>query len=393
MDSFDKRMTLAPILPFCSIGEEERRLCAVFPLEDGTIWALQATCVLGETPRLTLFAARLAAATSQWSQAQAVVIDLAVPSALSLDVAPVLVRAGASDPAVAWAFETGGALVLTQQGAIVVQGPSNGRITALGPADKGICAAIQRKGTPDVGIYVASGSDWKPIAAGPLSCEDGQAITAICGFAGHIHAARSNEVKGFDLFRAAAGPEGEWATVIPEGAWRYGYDRAVSAMAVVGQQLLVAVDGPASGVVNIGDEHPEILTVDAQGHWQVFSGPARFTPDGLRAPVTTDGPGTPDFKGLTIGGMHAQGKDIVLWLKPRDGEGDLVAVSLWAAETAEWLVLETMPVPRIAITSMALTPQGTLLVAAGADLESASDKDDILALGRGKALLMVQAPH
>lgn len=393
MDSFDKRMTAPAILPFCSIGENERRLCAVFTLDDGAIWALQATCVLGETPRLTLFSARLAAGTAQWSQAQALVIDLAVPAALSLDVAPVLVRAGSSDPAIAWAFESGGALVLTTQGATIVQGPSNGRVTALGPADKGICAAIQRKGTPDVGIYLASGSEWKPIAAGPLTCEDGEAITAIGSFAGHVHAARSNSVKGFDLYRAAPGPEGEWAAVITEGAWRYGYDRAVSAMAVVGNQLLVAVDGPASGVVNIGDEHPEILTVDAQGHWQVFSGPARFTPDGLRAPVTTDGPGTPDFKGLTIGGIHAQGKDVALWLKPRDGDGELVAISLWTAETVEWLVLETMLVPQIAITSMALTPDGTLLVAAGADLDAARDKDDIFALGRGKALLMVQAPH
>ncbi len=393
MDSFDKRMTAQPILPFCSIGEPERRLCAVFTLDDGATLALQATCVLGETPRLTLFTARLAAGAAQWSQASALAIDLAVPSALSLGVLPVLVRATAGDPMVAWAFEHGGALVLTLQGARVVQGPSNGRVTALGAADKGICAAIQRRGTPEVGIYLQSGTEWKPLAAGPLTCDEGEAITAIGAFAGQIHAARSNAFKGFDLWRAAPGPEGEWAPVITEGAWRYGYNRAVSAMAVVGDQLLVAVDGPVSDTVSIGDEHPEILSVDARGQWQVFSGQARFTPDGLRLPVTVAGPGTPDFKDLTIGGLHAQGRDVALWLKPRDPSGDLVALSLWSAETGDWLVLETIPVPRIAITSVALTPDGSVLVAAGADLDASDDNGDILALGRGKALLMVQAPQ
>ena len=381
------------MLPYLSIGESERRLCAVFTLDDGATLALQATCVLGGAPLLTVFAAHLAVDAVAWSTATAVVIDLPIPAALALTVAPILTR-GAADYAVAWAFETGGALVLTPKGARVEDVPVLGRVIALGSGDEGLCIAVQRMGSDKAEICVQSASGWSEVAAGPLSAADG-AVTAIAVFAGHVYAARSNSVAGFDLSRAALGSKGDWMPVITNGGWRHGYNRAVSAMAVIGGRLMVAADGPDTSLVSIGDEHPEIMAVDAQGEWTLFSGQARFTPQGLKRPETVGGPGTPDFTRLTIGGLHGRGQDMVLWLKPRAASGDLAAICRWSAGPKKWMVQEMMalPVQGIAITSMALTAAGSFMVACGAESSPADAKDDILALTKSIPLLMVQAPQ
>ena len=406
MDGTNIRLTTPRILPFSTVGGSERRICMVLPLEGGAMLALQATCVLGAEPSVTVFSARRAPGDADWSAPVALAIDLPVPAALSLSVAPVLLRDGVSDFFVAWPFEGAGFLELTASGARVDMGVTvdgggpadggTGRITALCGQGETLYAALQGSDAAEAVIVSrAISGEWQVLAAGPLTCAAGEAVTALAVFADKIYAATANATAGFELFCAATGAGGSWETVLTRGAWRYGYNRSVTAMAVIGARLYVAADGPDLSHISIGDEHPEIMVVAADGHWQLFSGQARFTPEGLRRSVTVAGPGTPGCSGRTIGGLQGRGEDILVWLKPRAAAGNaaagrgLVSVALWSAAEAEWTMGEPILVPEVFVTSLAVAVDGGILLAAGADVAGS----EVLAGAARKPLLFALAPQ
>lgn len=366
MNGTDIRSTSPRILPFSSIGGSERRICQVLALADGAVLALQATCVSGSAPVVTVFSA-LRPAGGDWSVAAPLALDLAVPAALSMTVPPVLLRDG-PDFAVAWAMDGAGLIVLTQGGAELVEGP--GRITAL-------CAEAGR-------IYAAVGAEifarqpgqgWQRFAPALAGGE----VTALGFFAGQMHAAVANAVAGFDLWRSAGG---DWTQVMTRGAWRYGSSPKVTAMAAAGGRLYVAADGPDISHVRVGDEHPEILAVAADGSWQLLSGQARFSPEGLRLPTTAGGPGVPACCGLSVGGMQMQGETLLVWLKPR-GKGANV-LSLLRLSASGWSAPDRFALVELAVTSLAVAADDTVLVASGAETDGASTR---------KPLLVARAPH
>lgn len=357
MDGTDIRVTTPRILPFSSIGGVERRICQVLRLNDGALLALQATCVAGDLPSVTVFAA-LRPAGGDWQAAVALAMDFATPAALSMTVAPVVVDGGA-DFAVAWAFDAAGLLILSPAGAEVIEAPAP--ITALCAADGALFAATGAQ------VHRRTGQGWQahgPALTGP--------VTGLALFAGQVHVAMASSSAGFDLLRSAGG---DWTPVMTRGAWRYGSSPRVTAMVVVGGTLYVAADGADMTHVRIGDEHPELLAVDEAGGWHLVSGQARFSPDGLRLPATAGGPGVPGCCGLTIGGIQAKGDGLQLWMLPR-GEGASV-LSVMTLAGSEWSALQSVALETAGVTTLVLS-EGTAFVAAGGEATAASKRKSLL---------------
>jgi hypothetical protein len=364
MDGTHMRLMAPQVLPFSSIGDGHRRICEVFAMADGAVLALQATCVLGAAPSLTLFSL-LRPAGGDWAAPVQLVTDLAIPSGLSMTVAPVLMRDGA-DFAVAWACDAGGLVLVTPGGVEVVA--TEGRITALCAQGGDLYAAVA---LPDAAAILVrrAGQDMQPFAP----AIPGGEVTALAVFADQLHAATASARAGFDLWRSAGG---EWVPVMTRGAWRYGSSPKVTAMAVVGPQLYVAAEGADLSHVRVGDEHPEILAVDAQGGWQLVSGQPRFSPEGLRMPATSGGPGVPGCCGLSVGGFQVTGDDLLVWLKPQaSGPNQLSVLSL---RQNGWSPLARFALDAVRATSLVAAVDGTVFVAAGTDAKATSGQKSLM---------------
>ena len=364
MDGTDNRVTEPHILPLTSIGGSERRICQVLAMGDGAVLALQAICV---DRALTLFAS-LRATGSDWSAPALLAVDLAVPAVPSMTLAPVVLQEG-EDFAVAWPLDGAGLLLITPRGGDVLLAP--GRVTALCGQGGALHVAV--------GSQVfrhQDGQGWQklgPALAGP--------VTALALFAGHVHAATASDRAGFDLSRLVGD---DWEAVMTRGAWRYASSPRVTAMAVVGARLLVAADGPDLSVVQVGDEHPELLTVDEDGGWSLLSGQARFTPEGLRLPVTAGGPGVPGCAGLTVGGIQplgaiqTPGVSALIWLRPRGDAADGLATMALSGD--EWSPTDRLARVEAGVTSLAVARDGTVLIAAGADVGAGMARRPLLTL-------------
>jgi hypothetical protein len=351
MDGTNNRLTAPHVLPFNSSGDGGRRICAVFAMADGAVLALQASGVQGDAAKVTLLAS-LRPAGGEWTAPALVAADVAAPSGPSLTLAPVLLRDGA-DFAVAWPCDATGLLVVTPGGVEVVDCP--GRITALCAQGDDLFAAVAMAGETAF-LVRRAGQGFQPFAPSLPGVE----VTALAFFADHLHAAGASARAGFDLWRSAGG---DWTPVMTRGAWRYGSSPQVTAMAVDGERLYVAADGPDIRHVRVGDEHPEILAVDPQGNWQLWSGQARFSPDGLRLPVTAGGPGVPACCGLSVGGFQRQGDGLLVWLKPRPAGPNLLSVM--SLTGAGWAPLARIGLDGMAVTTLAAASDGTIFVGAG----------------------------
>jgi hypothetical protein len=398
MDITDNRLTTPRILPFCTIGGSERRLCAVMPLPGGDVLALQATCVLGKEPAVTVFSSLLAAGKTGWGPVAARIIDLSLPAALLPGLPPVLTGSEA-EMNVVWPLGNGGTLsfaarhdpTLPETPPRIGDGPGQQEATAFCAQDGYVYAATRRKGEGGADVFrrAEGAGDWQSLGAGSLPCHSGEAVTALAVFDGRLHAAVSDRRNGFSLWRTASGQDGRWETVMTHGAWRYGYNPVVSAMTVAGGRLLVAAGGVDTSQVLIGDEHPEIFTVRSDGTWRLFSGQARFTPDGLRQPETSGGPGTPAKGGTTVGGFETRGDELLIWLRPHQDDTESISICRWTAATGEWTEVESLlPSALHRVTSLAMTEGGTVIIAGHGDILESGGQADV----PRRPLLLIAVP-
>lgn len=111
---------------------------------------------------------------------------------------------------------------------------------------------------------------------------------------GRLFAATTNPARGFQLWstelsRLGTGKAPAWDQVLRDGAFRYARNPQVTAMAVHGGALHLAAgdDGP-------GRPGPELLRIEEDGQWEIVAGEARFTPHGLKVPISLLGLGFGD---------------------------------------------------------------------------------------------------
>lgn len=117
------------------------------------------------------------------------------------------------------------------------------------------------------------------------------AINELTAFAGRLYAATVNPRYGFQLwFTDAEGPAPfHWHKLIDRGAWSGASNAIPGAMSVFGDALYVTCGMQRhghDGLDRVGPYPAEIIRIYADGRWDVVCGAARFSPHGLKRPVS-----------------------------------------------------------------------------------------------------------
>lgn len=112
----------------------------------------------------------------------------------------------------------------------------------------------------------------------------------------HLYAATINPTHGFQLWRTTArgAPPYAWEQVLTRGAWRHSLNMEVTAAVEFDGALWLGTGLPGRGhdvTHDVGPGAAELIRVAADGSWDIVTGEMRFTPDGLKVPQTTMGPG------------------------------------------------------------------------------------------------------
>lgn len=117
---------------------------------------------------------------------------------------------------------------------------------------------------------------------------------------GRLYAGTGNPDRGFQLWQTAARgtPPFAWTPVIVDGAGAFNYNYSICAMVEFKGALYVG--GGISGfgydkTHDVGPASCELLRVYPDGKWDLIAGQMRFTPDGLKVPLSLLGPGLGDF--------------------------------------------------------------------------------------------------
>jgi hypothetical protein len=169
-------------------------------------------------------------------------------------------------------------------------------------------------------------------------------VSCLAGLDGFIYAATVNLEHGFEVWRtdAEGKPPYQWQLVVDEGAYRYTLNKAVASMTAADDTLLLGTAALAPGILQVGNHGPEIIRIASDGRWDIVMGTPRFSPAGLKMPLSASGPGFghPENAAITRliseGGRHVA---LIHRFRPaRDkgsGIGDYAGgVGLWLSEDA-----------------------------------------------------------
>lgn len=360
-------------LPFFDPPARERHIAMGFRLPDGAILALRGTSALDGSGRSSVQLNRLRPGETAWPAQTGLGIDVPLAAALSDVLRPVLVDSDAAGGfTVAWPLDHGGCAMMTGQGVAPFAGWSQGLATAFAAGEGLLALALEpdpATGAADIRVADrAAAAIWRAPVEGGLPCADSEMVTALAVFSGQVYAAKSNPRAGFSLWRAPVAGALSWEPVIEIGAWRYGASPHVSAMAVIGDRLFLAAAGADRMQLLLGDEHPELLAVRADGTWALISGQQRFTPKGQLLPETVFGPGTPTFAGMSVGGIEpAEDGGLQVWLKPLEPQRQNVLVLDWTPQRGTWQLARKLPVGDMDVLSVVAGRNGPCLVTASSE--------------------------
>ncbi len=111
----------------------------------------------------------------------------------------------------------------------------------------------------------------------------------------HLYAGTAN-LKGYQVWRTdgARWPDHHWERVLVNGAYRGPLNQGAATLCSFGDHLYVGSGIQHGGIDvenKVGPAGPELVRVDADGHWDLIVGQARETPDGMKEPLSGFPPG------------------------------------------------------------------------------------------------------
>ncbi len=133
--------------------------------------------------------------------------------------------------------------------------------------------------------------EWTAASEPGFGDPENQSINELEAFDGHLYAGTVNPRFGFQLWKTDAHgtPPYHWVKVLDRGAWRGATSSIPTAMAVFGNALYVAATIQRQGRKHLDSFGPfpaEMLRVHGDDTWEIVSGTPRFTPHGLKRPIT-----------------------------------------------------------------------------------------------------------
>ena len=189
-----------------------------------------------------------------------------------------------------------------------------GRLFAL-PSGTITAEGLDRERAPQATVLVsddpASGI-WTEACLPGFGDPANRGVVSLCAAQGYLYAGTANPARGFQLWRSKA--EGAapyaWERVLTDGAFRFNHNLSTAAMAEFGGDLYIGTRIPGFGHDADNDVGPaacELIRLRQDGSWDLIFGEPRFTPDGLKVPLSAMGPGLGDPYNSAIWSMAVHG--------------------------------------------------------------------------------------
>jgi hypothetical protein len=210
---------------------------------------------------------------------------------------------------------------------------------------------------PSAMIHVSEdpvGGVWVPACEEAFGDPTNGSIFSLGAAHGFLYAGTASVKRGFQLWRTdAEGPAPyRWERVLTDGAARYNHNMSTSAMAEFNGDLYVGSGLPGLGYDKENDVGPaagELIRVRRDGSWDLIFGEPRFSPDGLKVPLSGRGPGLDDPYNSVIWSMTAHEGQLYLgthqweaydWAMHGKGAPLKGGYQLWASpDGEEWTKL------------------------------------------------------
>lgn len=237
---------------------------------------------------------------------------------------------------------------------------------------------LDRNLAPEMRVYVTDdpvSGKWEVASESGFGDPANMAIYALKTAHGMVYGGTANPERGMQIWRTKAQGQApfEWEPVIMDGAGAYNHNLAVSAMVEFKGALYVGGGITGLGydtVHDIGPASAELIRIHPDKSWDLIAGRMRFTPDGLKVPLSLLGPGLGDFFNSVIWALGVHDDVLYLgthqWEPFRAIELDAPKIvggyQLWASEDGEnWeLVIDDghgNPA-ELGIRTLASTPHG-----------------------------------
>ena len=132
---------------------------------------------------------------------------------------------------------------------------------------------------------------WTPICEPGFGDSDNLSINELAAMGDYLYAATHNPRYGYQLWKTdrVGKPPYRWQKVLERGAWRGPASALPSAMYVFRGALYVAgaiQRQGRGGRDRLGPFPGELIRVNSDDTWELVAGTARFTPSGLKRPVS-----------------------------------------------------------------------------------------------------------
>lgn len=250
---------------------------------------------------------------------------------------------------------------------------------------------MDRNLAPETMVFVSedpASGQWQPACAPGFGDPANRGVFALGAAHGHLYAGTANPLRGFQLWRtdAAGTPPYRWTRVLTDGAFRYTPNLCTAQMAEFDGALYVGSGLPGFGYDkqhDIGPAAAELLRVHPDGSWDLLAGEPRFTPDGLKVPLSARGPGLDDPYNSVVWTMGAHDGALYLGMHswepyasalgqagqatggPGSPDGHVPGYQLWASrDGVDWtMVLQASPemAGDAGLRTLLTTPAGLFL--------------------------------
>ncbi len=248
-------------------------------------------------------------------------------------------------------------------------------IAPVGSVKEGV---LERNMSDIATLYVTDDpfkGDWQEAIEPGFGDARNRGIFSLAAFKGFLYAGTSNPAKGFEIWKtdAKGKPPYKWERVMQHGAFRYNLNHTASTLTEFKDHLYISSALPGLGQdkeENIGPAAAELLRLDAQGNWDLLVGTPRFTPDGMKIPLSLKGPGFEDAENSLFwaiashdGVLYAGSHNNTTWRHALAGDAELKGgFHLWATadgETWEPISVDGFGDPySVGIRTMISTPHG-----------------------------------
>lgn len=163
---------------------------------------------------------------------------------------------------------------------------------------------LDRNGTVRPQVFVsddpASGV-WHEAGAPGFGDPRNEVVFQMAALGEHLYAGTGNPKRGFEIWRtdAEGPPPYRWERVLERGAWRFNRNLSAASMVAFGGALWIGTGLPGLGYDRANDVGPaasELIRLEPDGRWEVVVGEPRFSPQGLKIPLSAMGPGFDDSR-------------------------------------------------------------------------------------------------